>query len=576
MKQFLRKTFLTLLGGIFLSSGAWADGEVAFTTGNMIGDENNSGGWFYGISEVINIPANKTLTLKFKTYSATDAQLVGKGDGGANLPWGAAMSHVIRIGNGGDDLYWRADGYGWKGSANTNDNSSNWFKFLGANTRWGISGTDAGVTYDGQWFREDVTGSDVVVTITRVGAELRITQDISATSGKYRRYFVLDYGTADDNIWAQMVVERAHIVVSENYAVTDTEVPQISGQLIGSENETTGFWTTWSGYYTVAPNKSLTLKYKNYSNRINNYNGPVAYVTTDADRAASGYTEYFGLRPDNWVNIANVNATTTNFDQISWNWATFREKIDGATVTLTVTRSGANVTIREEFAPVDGSTTLYEEYTKACDDGNQNIRVFLAVEGAFLDLLSSSEAVYTTIGSKGWSTFSNADYALNFSGIAGLTAYQITDQNTKVITKSAVTSVPANTGLLLNGTAGTTYTIPVVASASALSSNKLVAGNGSAISMTSGHTYYVLTYEDGDAQFKKLTSAVAIPAGKAYLHFPSAIEARSLDVDGDGTTGIQNLKVGKEDNVYYDLQGRHVLYPKKGLYIVNGKKVIMK
>ena len=574
MKQILRKTFLVLAAGI-MSSAAWADGEVAFTTGNMIGDANNSGGWFYGISEVMNIPANKTLTLKFKTYSATDAQLVGKGEGGADLAWGAHMSHIIRIGNGGDDLYWRADGYGWQGSNNTN--GSGWFKYNASNTRWGIKDTDAGVTYNGQWFREDITGSDVVVTIARVGAELRITQDISATSGKYRRYFVLDYGTADDNIWAQMVVERAHIVVSENYALTDTQVPQISGQLIGSENETTAFWTTWSNYYTVAPNKSLTLKYKNYSNRINNYNGPVAYVTTDANRGADGYTEYFGLRPDNWVNVANVNATTTNFDQISWNWATLREKIDGATVTLTVTRSDANVTIREEFAPKDGSTTLFEEYTKACGDGNQNIRVFLAVEGAFLDLLSSSEAAYVTIGAKGWSTFSNADYALNVAGIDGLTAYQITGQTSKVITKSAVTSaVPASTGLLLTGTAGTTYTIPVAASGTALSSNKLVAGNGNNVPMTSGHTYYVLTYEDGDAQFKKLTSAVAVPAGKAYLDFAEAIEARSLDIDGDGTTAIKNMKVGTEDNIYYDLQGRRVLYPKKGLYIVNGKKVIIK
>ena len=98
--------------------------------------------------------------------------------------------------------------------------------------------------------------------------------------------------------------------------------------------------------------------------------------------------------------------------------------------------------------------------------------------------------------------------------------------------------------------------------------------------MASGHTYYVLTYEDGDAQFKKLTSAIAVPVGKAYLDFPTVIEARSIDIEGDGTTGInmvngEGLKVNGSE-VYYDLQGRRVLYPKKGLYIVNGKKVILK
>ncbi len=48
--------------------------------------------------------------------------------------------------------------------------------------------------------------------------------------------------------------------------------------------------------------------------------------------------------------------------------------------------------------------------------------------------------------------------------------------------------------------------------------------------------------------------------------------------DDNGTTGIQTIDNGKLtiDNVYYDLQGRRVAKPTKGLYIVNGKKVIIK
>lgn len=70
----------------------------------------------------------------------------------------------------------------------------------------------------------------------------------------------------------------------------------------------------------------------------------------------------------------------------------------------------------------------------------------------------------------------------------------------------------------------------------------------------------------------------AVPTGKAYLLFNEEIAAREfLDIDIDGvSTGIKNMKVGSEDNVYYDLQGRRVLYPTKGLYIVNGKKVVIK
>ena len=54
-------------------------------------------------------------------------------------------------------------------------------------------------------------------------------------------------------------------------------------------------------------------------------------------------------------------------------------------------------------------------------------------------------------------------------------------------------------------------------------------------------------------------------------------------VDGVSLTGdlteIANVVVGKDANMrekVYDLQGRRVLYPKRGLYIINGKKVYVK
>ena len=49
--------------------------------------------------------------------------------------------------------------------------------------------------------------------------------------------------------------------------------------------------------------------------------------------------------------------------------------------------------------------------------------------------------------------------------------------------------------------------------------------------------------------------------------------------DDEETTGInavENMKPEVEDNVYYNLNGQRVMNPGKGLYIVNGKKVIIK
>lgn len=65
---------------------------------------------------------------------------------------------------------------------------------------------------------------------------------------------------------------------------------------------------------------------------------------------------------------------------------------------------------------------------------------------------------------------------------------------------------------------------------------------------------------------------------RAYIEVSGMSLGRSLEINtgDDDVTAIKNIKVGTEENVYYDLQGRRVLYPKKGIYIVNGKKVILK
>ena len=83
--------------------------------------------------------------------------------------------------------------------------------------------------------------------------------------------------------------------------------------------------------------------------------------------------------------------------------------------------------------------------------------------------------------------------------------------------------------------------------------------------------------------FYKLKSSVTtIPGNKAFLVLTNA-EAQAkgfvLEFEDGGTTGIETIESSKhstEDGVYYDLQGRRVENPTRGVYIVNGKKVVIK
>ena len=82
--------------------------------------------------------------------------------------------------------------------------------------------------------------------------------------------------------------------------------------------------------------------------------------------------------------------------------------------------------------------------------------------------------------------------------------------------------------------------------------------------------------------YKVKSTVTAIPGNKAFLVLTSP-EAQAkgfvLTFDDGSTTGIETIESSKnstEDGVYYDLQGRRVENPTRGVYILNGKKVVIK
>ena len=90
------------------------------------------------------------------------------------------------------------------------------------------------------------------------------------------------------------------------------------------------------------------------------------------------------------------------------------------------------------------------------------------------------------------------------------------------------------------------------------------------------HNIYALN-DDGD-KFQKGTASVT-PFRAYFAGTSAAATATSLGIGfGGNTTGIAELKPSRkvEDNNFYNLNGQRVSQPKKGLYIVNGKKVVIK
>ena len=150
---------------------------------------------------------------------------------------------------------------------------------------------------------------------------------------------------------------------------------------------------------------------------------------------------------------------------------------------------------------------------------------------------------------------------------------------TKVALQEAVTAgnaIPANQGVILIGTAtGNVTMLPRTTEAiTNIANNGLSNSAGAAVNVNDGNSY-VLANKSQDWAFYKVSTAATtqLPMNKAYLRLTAAPE--TIRFDFGNATGIDNIDTdNKAESKIYDLSGRAVKTMSKGLYIVDGKKVI--
>ena len=199
-----------------------------------------------------------------------------------------------------------------------------------------------------------------------------------------------------------------------------------------------------------------------------------------------------------------------------------------------------------------------------------------------------------TIGSQGWATFSASQ---NYKIPDGLEAYYVSNYSsaTGATLTKLDSKIPANTGVMLHGDPGE-YTLQSTATADAVTS-KLTANIGEyALPSTTTvrknttenipSTNFILAADGASVKFAKSSGADGkkISGNKAFLRIATAdLPAADAHEFGfvfadNGTTGIADVK-SKAEEVnceFFNLAGQRVAQPTKGLYIVNGKKVIIK
>ena len=168
-----------------------------------------------------------------------------------------------------------------------------------------------------------------------------------------------------------------------------------------------------------------------------------------------------------------------------------------------------------------------------------------------------------------------SDNALDFTDVENLEAYIAKEEDGNVKLQQ-VRKVPAATGVLLRAKNGATnFVVPFATAADDVSGNIFHRGTGSAVGNGTGPYNWILSTKDGVLGFYP-ASGRTVAADHAYLQ-TTVQEARiDLTFDDDATAITTVSSPSAQPAAVYDLQGRRVAQPARGLYIVNGRKVSVK
>lgn len=184
------------------------------------------------------------------------------------------------------------------------------------------------------------------------------------------------------------------------------------------------------------------------------------------------------------------------------------------------------------------------------------------------------EYVTVTVSAAGIASFSSV-YALNFTKVEGLKAYQVNDFTTSAKLSEVTVAVAPNTGLILKGAEGA-YQVPVVSDGEVLTDNLLHAtSNETVVAPEDNTTIYALGLSNGKAGLMLVAPGTTIAPNKAYL-IDEVGSARSFVPFESETTGISNVETQDRTDNGYNLNGQRVNSSYRGVVIINGKKYLKK
>lgn len=475
-----------------------------------------------------------------------------------------------------------------------------------------VLGTDASINVtceqNGQYqvyanFEQDApaaTNYDLTVGVSAHGTVAFTVDGTAATQAKKDDVVTVSV-TPDEGYSAKDVTVRAYTTWDAAPARGMKRAPSLLDEIAVTKNETDGTWT-----FTM-PEANVWVV-ATYTKNLQD-----AWIEAIADQTYTGSA----LEPTVTVKDGDVTLTLGTDYTVA-----YENNVETGTATVTVTGTGdysgtaiATFIIRADKTALNTAITEAEAYYNSISETNPDAAATLLeainaakavqdnadatqteVETATTTLnaaVSAAQAdvalkrITLVIPAKSYIARVDADKRQIETAVEGVSLYSVksvTDSEVELTAELSV--IAAEMPYLIYNDNDEEKTISIVVSAEDATAVEYDSDHfkGTLVDKTftdedmAAADHYVLTNNN----FVWVKDAGTLAAGKCWIELVPASEAhaRKLAIVAEGgltPTGITSVRGSKlTDNVYYDLSGRRVAQPTKGLFIVNGKKVVVK
>ena len=447
--------------------------------------------------------------------------------------------------------------------------------------------------------------TDKVITVTQNAYVVKYDVNISAmTNGSV----VADVARAEAGETVTLTITPSAGYKLATIAVTDTDEGNVA--LSGSGNTRTFTMPAKAVTVSAIFEKDYSITYDfsfasmgtdgwggNYASHTQNFDGATVVFTSASKQAGTitdipttkGGSEKYVI-----LTLTDANATLKSASFALRHWTnkavtiTMYYSTDGGDTWTTTGQShaftsstnGENVTLTASSLPT-GTNAIRLAGNADLQYGVASVTVEVGTKFNINSACTDGEGNY-------YGTYSND---LAFVVPEGLTVSEIKVEEGKLSLSNYATgeTVPANTGVMVAATSAGDKTVKLTTGGtSKLGSNNMLKASGdagiTAANMTEEDTeFYRLTMHNGETigfwWGAAGGGAFDIAANKAYLAVPSDAGARDFVWFDEGeTTSLSEVRGLKSDvrGEYFNLNGQRVAQHTKGLYIVNGRKVVIK